>query len=74
MGVMYWSLVSGENPETGTDFVGRLRAAQDLDLSPSQRLVGDSLRYLVILAILRITIQYLRKKILFTMFGSLHRR
>ncbi|KAK3749631.1 hypothetical protein RRG08_049145 [Elysia crispata] len=37
MGVMYWSLVSGEDPETGTDFLGRLRAAQDLDLSPSQR-------------------------------------
>ncbi|KAK3766927.1 hypothetical protein RRG08_040446 [Elysia crispata] len=37
MGVMYWSLVSGEDPATGTDFLGRLRAAQDLDLSPSQR-------------------------------------
>ncbi|KAK3749632.1 hypothetical protein RRG08_049146 [Elysia crispata] len=32
MGVMYCSLVSGEYPATGTDFLGRLRAAQDLDL------------------------------------------
>ncbi|KAK3700315.1 hypothetical protein RRG08_033592 [Elysia crispata] len=37
IGVMYWALVSGEDPEADTDFMGRLRAAQDLDLSPSQR-------------------------------------
>ena len=37
IGVMYWALASGEDPEADTDFLGRLRAAQDLDLSPSQR-------------------------------------
>ncbi|RUS68935.1 hypothetical protein EGW08_023304 [Elysia chlorotica] len=37
IGVMYWALVSGEDPETGTDYLGKVRAAKDLSLTPSQR-------------------------------------
>ncbi|RUS74281.1 hypothetical protein EGW08_017956 [Elysia chlorotica] len=37
LGVMYWALLSGEDPEEGIDYLGKVRAAKNLNLSSSQR-------------------------------------
>ncbi|RUS69214.1 hypothetical protein EGW08_023021, partial [Elysia chlorotica] len=36
LGVMYWALVTDQDFEAGTNFLGRLQVAEGVDLSPSQ--------------------------------------
>ncbi|GFS00617.1 CAMK family protein kinase [Elysia marginata] len=43
LGVTYWALVLGQDPEENTDYQEKLRAASHLELSPSQRSALESL-------------------------------